>query len=213
MKVNYQNEIESCIRRGITTYEGNAEIWFVKVWELLERDGLTSYDTIPEKMQVYSLAAGMCTVYLEVTARLLEYDCADDLYLVPEPEQFAEVGSDEEAEILRDFIAKAVCNDKGMETVLDVLDRHLGVSRTFAAIYYCLNYEQFSLEDWETDEFYYGDIDDPDELEQARCSNEDYERRKELASCTDDRELLDMILNEVDVPKADAFEWLKQYMH
>ena len=215
MKPDFQKDIYPCILRGVTTYEGNAEIWFIKVWELLARDGLTEYRNIPEQLAVYSLAAGMCSIYLEVTARLLEYSEPDTLYFDVDPVCFGGCNPEtepEKAAALRAFLSEAVCNEQGMRTVLRVLKKHLGINKTFAAIYYCLHYEQFSLEDWETDEYYYGDIDDPDELRSARDDNYDYERRKELASCTDDLELLDMILNEVDTPRTEAYEWLTENM-
>lgn len=215
MKPDFTKEIYPCILRGITSYEGNAEIWFTKVWELLERGGLTEYHNIPEQLAVYSLAAGMCSIYLEVTARLLEYSDPDTLYFDVDPALFADCDPESEPErtaILREFLSGAVCNEQGIDRVLTVLKKHLGVNKTFAAIYYCLYYEQFSVADWETDEFYYGDIDDPDELLEAREHFADYERRKELASCTDDLELLGMILNEVDTPRLEAYEWLAENM-
>lgn len=215
MKVDLKNEIYPAVMYAGTLYEGEPEFWFIKVWELLECEGLTEYNSIPEKMQVYARAAAICTIYQEVSSRLLEFDSVEEIYLKIDPAQFTEIDLEEEperAEDLAEFIESAVRSENGLRQVFAVLKKHLGVSTTFAAIYYCLYYNQFSLKEWETDEYYYGDIEDPDELFEEQCRNEDYEQRKRYAACENDEELLDLILNEVEIPKLIAFEWLREYM-
>lgn len=215
MKPDLKSEIYPAVMYAGTLYEGEPEFWFIKVWEMLERDGLTEYSSIPEKMQVYARAAAICTIYQEVTARLLEFSSPDDVYLHIDPAQFAEIDCDDEperAEDLSEFIEAAIRSEDGTQQVFSSLRKHLGVSRTFAAIYYCLNYERFSLREWENDEYYYGDVEDPEELFQAQIDNEDYEQRKRYEVCENENELLDLILNEVELSKLIAFEWLGEYM-
>jgi hypothetical protein len=85
-----------------------------------------------------------------------------------------------------------------------VLNKELNLSTTFASLYYSLYYSNYSLQDWETDKYYYND--DPNYY------YEDYETRKAYAQCKDVNLIYNDILNEVDEDKMGAFSWLGNYM-
>lgn len=44
--------------------EGREWMWMAKVWEILEKKGLTTYETQTEKLQVYMRAVSAAAVYL-----------------------------------------------------------------------------------------------------------------------------------------------------
>lgn len=202
------------------SYEGEALMWFGQVWELAGKHGFDRCGTPAQLLGAMGFIYGMCRVYNGFAARYFDYEeseidmeyCCDAImYDFVRSGEYAELpwGTDDMNEecaeqSVRAFIKYAICDCFAMAPVFEVLGEELGVSKTFASLYYCLNYDKYSLAEWETDDFYYDSPDDePDE---------DYEQRKFYASLSGFNEVLDNILNEVDVDKLAAFEWLNENM-
>ena len=229
MKAYTQAEFEHLICSGDWRAEGECMIWFRMIWKLIEQEKLHICRSFTEHLSLLGLMQGSCRIYQMYASRFLEEDddpeqplLAFDLEtLAKEMLAQADLGSvydDPDADgidpqaLLQQVLSDNLRTDAAMLPVFDLLKRTLGRERTFAALYFCMNYEKFSLEPWETDEYYYGDITDPDELAAAVSENWDYEERKRYAACEDENEILDIILNETDVPRLEAYGWLAEYM-
>lgn len=229
MKQYTKAEFERNICGGDWRADGEFMIWFNMIWTLMTREKRHQYSNFAEYLSLLSMIQGSCRIYQMFASRFLEED--DD----PEQPQLAFDLEDLAKELLANTDLDAVYDapgadavdpqallsqvlsdnlrtDGSMMPVFAMLRRTLGRERTFTALYYCMNYAKFSVEPWETDEYYYGDIDDPDELRAAVSENQDYEMRKQYAACEDLDEILDMILNETDVPRLEAYGWLAEYM-
>ena len=57
--------------------EGNYEMWLTYMWELLDKKGLTAYNTADEKKAVYENAYSMIKLYCDFVARF--YDTYSDI--------------------------------------------------------------------------------------------------------------------------------------
>ena len=217
------------LRQGDWRDEGESMHWFNLFWKLIERENLHVYSNFAEYLSLLSLIQGSCRIYQMFASRFLEEDDDPEQPLLRfDLEQLAKellantdldsVYDDPAAEgidpqaLLCQVFSDNLRTDDAMTSAFALLKRTIGRERTFAALYYCLNTAKFSLEPWETDEYYYGDIDDPDERKAAAAENWDYEQRKQYQACEDVNEILDMILNETDVPRLEAYGWLAQYM-
>ncbi len=229
VKAYTQAEFEHAILDGDWRTEGECMIWFRMIWKLIVREKRQQHSNFTEYLSLLSLIQGSCRIYQMFSSRFLEED--DD----PEQPQLAfdlddlakmllantdldsvydtpDADSIDPQALLRQVLSDNLRTDDAMTPVFAMLKRTLGRERTFAALYFCLNYAKFSVESWETDEYYYGDIDDPDELREAVAENQDYEERKRYAACEDENEILDMILNEADIPRLEGYGWLAEYM-
>ncbi|MBR3447040.1 MAG: hypothetical protein IKH27_04470 [Oscillospiraceae bacterium] len=229
MKAYTQAEFEHAIESGDWRAEGEFMIWFRMIWKLLEQEKLHLYSNFAEYLSLLSLIQGSCRIYQMYASRFLEEDDDPEQPLLAfdlddlAKEMLANTdlgtvydgqdadGIDPQA-LLKQVLSDNLRTDDAMTPVFALLKRTLGRERTFAALYFCMNYEKFSVEPWETDEYYYGDIEDSDELAAAVSENWDYEQRKQYAACADENEILDMILNETDVPRLEAYGWLAEYM-
>lgn len=220
-------DLEKIVDDDYNRFEGEGLMWFQLVWTFAEKNGFNSFSTCADKLRAYSFIYGMCLIYQEFTAKLLDYEecsipelCIDYKVLTDssyyDEELFAEVqdeSGDWGYDLIRSYAKGIITAEENMLTAFDVLQKELGISKTFASLYYCLNYSQFSLEEWETDEFYYGDIDDKEELEEEIENNQDYEQRKIYASYEGVDEIYDEILNNIDTSKIEAFGWLSNYLN
>ncbi|MDE7193339.1 MAG: hypothetical protein K2O14_05150 [Oscillospiraceae bacterium] len=219
--MRYNFEKAARIIEEIGSYEGEAMMWFRQVWEIAGKHGFDQCCTTPAHfLNTVGFIYGMCRVYNGFAARYFDYDesevdmeyCCDIImHDFVRSGEYAELpldtdGMDEECveQSVKAFIKYAICDYFAMAPVFKVLKSELGVSKTFASLYYCLNYEKYSLADWETDDFYYDSPDDE--------PNEDYEQRKFYASLGGFDELLDNIFNEVDIDKLSAVAWLVENM-
>ena len=229
MKQYTKAEFERNISGGDWRADGEYMIWFNMIWELMAREKRHQYRNFAEYLSLLSMIQGSVRIYQMYASRFLEEDDDPEQPLLAfDLENLAKellantdldaVFADPDADavdpqaLLCQVFSDNLRTDSAMTPVFAMLRRTLGRERTFAALYYCMNYAKFSVEPWETDEYYYGDIDDPDELRAAVAENQDYEERKQYAACEDVDEILDMILNETDVPRLEAYGWLAEYM-
>lgn len=201
-------------------YEGEAEMWLEQVWTLAERHGYSSFETPFERLNALAFIYGMCRIYLEFTALIDDFECdtvrldidyeslttetfeSEELCLEDEEDHTISLISD----TLREYVNTVIFNENNIRQVFKVLGEELGSSsKVFASLYYCRNYERYSLQSWETDEFYYdGDPEaEPDD---------DYEQRKLYASMDGIDEIYDNILGMEDFSKMPAFEWISEYL-
>lgn len=214
--------VKKIIDSDYHNYEGEAMMWFQLVWSFAERNNLNSFSTYAEKIQAYSFIYGMYLIYQKFTAKQFEYDeCSIseldfDYGMLIDSSCYDEELQDEMGDIaeklLVSYLKGIIESEENILTVFRVLQKELGLSKTFALLYYCLNFSHFSLEEWENDDFYYGDIDNK-ELENAIASNQDYEQRKLYASYDGIDEVFDKILNNVNASKLICFEWLSNYLN
>lgn len=229
MKVYIQEGFERIISSGDWRAEGKYMVWFRTIWKLIEQEKLHICRNFTEELSLFGLMQGSCRIYQMYASRFLEEDDDPEQPLLPfDLEELAKemlgrtdldtVYADPDADgidpqaLLVQVLSDNLRTDAAMPPVFDLLKRKLGRERTFAVLYFCMNYEKFSVEPWETDEYYYGEIYDPDELAAAVSENFDYEERKRYAAFADENEILDIILNETDVPRLTAYGWLAEYM-
>ena len=224
-----QTEFERNIEAGDVRLDGEYMVWFRMIWQLIVREKRHFYSNLAERLALMSMIQGSCRIYQMFAARFFEEiddpeqpelafplsDIAKEMLHKTDLDAVhydpAEDG-DYPQELLVQVLSDNLKQDDNMLPVFAMLRRTIGRERTFAALYFCLNYAKFSIEPWETDEFYYGDIEDPEELQEAIDQNYDYEERKRYAACADENEIMDMILNEVDVPRLEGYGFLMEYM-
>lgn len=220
------NDVEKIVDNDYNRFEGEGLLWFRLVWAFAEKNGFNSFSTCADKLRAYSFIYGMCLIYREFTAKIFEYEecgipelCIDYKALTDSSyydeelfEELEEEAGNSAYELVCSYAKGIITAEENMLTVFGVLQKELDISKTFASLYYCLNYSQFSLEEWETDEFYYGDIEDDEELEKEKENNQDYEQRKIYASYDGVDKIYDEILNNVDISKSEAFEWISNYL-
>ena len=192
--------------------DGNCKMWLMGVWTIIEKNGLNKCCSDLERLRFYAVLYGACRIYSHFSDLISDTYFNDDIYLDIDYKKFSMLkDGDEEFEDVKQFISDVISEESNLYHVFDLLKTSMNSSRVFAALYYAYYYENYSLEAYENDEYYYGDITDPQELEEAKAENEDYELRKYYSTC-DDETILDEILNDVDINKLSAFEWIDSYM-
>lgn len=200
------NEVRNVVSDMCYYSEGKPLVWFELIWSLMNKNKMNIYNTIPEKILIYCRIYGMCLVYLKFCDIIngSNGDVGDiDLNI-----DFASLHTDfmdeDEEEIVNQYIQSIIINEDNTLEIFNLLSKELNVSTAFSSLYYSVYYEDFSLQDWETDEFYYGDAPD--------YYDEDYEFRKKYAKCEDVNLIYDEILNNVDTDKLVGFSWLEENM-
>ncbi len=198
---------------GMTAYfaDGEFNYWLRAVWMLMVQEGMDCCESRSEHIRFYSMLYGICKIYRCFMDRIEDTDLDSDPDLEIDYAKLCDASDEEEAEICHDYLWNLICDSDNMRPVFRLLRRKMNASMVFAALYYSWNYAAYSLEDYETDEFYYGDIEDEEELEWARSNNEDYELRKGYADWTD-TEIMDEIMNDLMVDKCVAYEWIAANM-
>lgn len=211
MEYTFQ-DLENIIEDAERFAAGNFMLWMRSVWILIEEYKLNICCTYSEHIQFYSLIYGLCKIYYTFTDKISDTNFDDDLYLNIDFDVLGANRDDEEqTEAVQNYLNEVISDSDNMSTGFDLLGKKLDASKVFAALYYSMNYSNYSLQSYETDEYYYGNIKDEDERAKAICSNEDYERRKYFASCSDN-EIYDDILNDINIDKCETFEWITSYM-
>lgn len=211
MKYSYADALK--ITEDFSRYaDGNYKMWLMGVWTIMENTGLNECCSDLELLRFYATLYGACRIYAHFSDLIIDTDFNDDIYLDIDYKKFSMLkDGDEEFKDVKQFISDVISEESNLYHVFDLLKTSMNSIRVFAALYYAYYYKNYSLEDYENDEYYYGDITDRQELEEAKAENEDYEQRKYYSMC-DDETILDEILNEVDVNKLSAFGWIDSYM-
>ena len=197
--------------------DGNSEEWINTVWKIIKKQKLNVCNSDLDLFNFYSILCGLCKIYSHFCDLIFETSFEDDCDLEIDYTAFEifntyydEDNDYEDDDTIKCIISSIIYDSNNIYRAFKLLETTMNCSETFAKLYYCLNYEQFTLEDYETDEYYYGDITDPDELDEAKYYYEDYETRKIYA--TDEDAMLDEILNNVSSNKVSAFDWISEYM-
>ena len=223
-------DVLNMIESGYGDLEGKYEYWIEFIWEIAKKYDIDAFDTWTDKIRAYSFIYGACMIYALFT-KMLNGDDADEEYIYislkinyskltsgnpyfTDKEELITLDEDgnecENWEYIEEFIKCVIFSPENKESVFRLLDKEVGISYTFAALYYCIYYTKFSVSEYESDEDYYGEDSwySEDEIE-------NYEMRKRFSACKDNadfNEILDMILNVVDMYKLRAYEWLSYYM-
>lgn len=186
---------------------GNPNIWLEKVWQIVEKYGLNKFNTYYEKIHVYCLIYGMCSIYCDFCDILTDFPLEDNRYMDfnINYKDLIEQNVFEDDYLIKEYLDYIIMMSNNANEVFMLLKKEFSVGEVFELLYYSLNYSMFSLEEWETDEFYYSDYNGED-----ICYNEDYERRKLLANNEEERG--NYILNVVSIDKMVAFDWLSNCM-
>lgn len=192
--------------------DGNCELWIRGVWLLIKEHRLNECQSDLELLRFYALLYGACRVYATFSDLITDTNFNDDIYLDIDYQPFTMFEKDSEnAGYIKEYISNVISEESNIGHFFDLLRTTMNSSKVFAVLYYAYHYQQFSLEDFESDEYYYGGITDPEELENAIFDNTDYEQRKYYATCDEDT-IVDEILNDIDVHKLSAFEWIDSCM-
>ena len=192
LKINWRQIIDIS---DIECLEGNAQLWFDFVWKIIYTTYGCSYRTFKEKLAVYRSVWGMLSLYCEFCSKL------DSSYAQSESVDFEIDFSDVVIceRITLEKINKIIYDSSNLNSVYNILIKYMGIDKLFASLYYAINYDLFSLKDWENDEFYYS----------SECEyDENYEFRKACISGENESQIYDIILNEMSVEKLNAYIWL-----
>lgn len=199
------DEVCDVVSEECNYFDGEPLIWFEMVWMFMDKYGLNIYNNVPEKLSIYCRIYGMCLIYSKFCDILNGgYGDVDHLDLDIDVASLYSDYTYDEDETLEEYLMNLIEDGNNVKSVFDVLNEDLNLSTAFASLYYSRYYSRYSLQDWETDEYYYAD--DPNSYD------EDYETRKAYAQCKDVNEIYNDILNEVDADRMEAFSWLSNYM-
>ncbi len=214
------SEVEKIVSDAINFSDGEPLYWFKGVWSLIEKNNLDQINTTADEIRIYSMIFGMCVVYHEFACVLSDsFNDSDYIELVLDikkliPEDFGEnffcYNGDEDLEFgdshTAHYLEWVIHNLDNKYMIFELLKKELGINKTYASLYYSIKKDEFTLEDWETDDFYYGEGRDENDYD------EDYECRKRFSACENMNELYNEILNYLDDNKCRAFEWLTEMM-
>lgn len=165
--------------------DGNPELWLKGVWMLIEKNDLHECECNWELLRFYSTIYGACFIYKQFSLMMEGFTVEPEVSIDIDYSDFYifKENPGENLDFVKTFISDTVMHeDPSLHLAFDLLSTAMNSSTVFVALYYTYFYRNYSLEDYETDEYYYGDITDPDELERAREDNSDYEERKRYVS-------------------------------
>lgn len=153
--------------------EGREWMWMAKAWEILEKKGLTMYETQTEKLQIYMRAVSAAAIYLDYIHIVFdEIEYYETLYwniteIMSENELFFLYGrarTDDPPESATDVLN--VLDSHGRADLMEILTQEMSLADISLGLYYtgvdpyCYDYE----DDDEDDE----DSDDHDEEKEPR---------------------------------------------
>ena len=153
--------------------EGREWMWMAKVWEILEKKGLTMYETQTEKLQIYMRAVSAAAIYLDYIHIVFdEIEYYETLYwniteIMSENELFFLYGrarTDDPPESATDVLN--VLDSHGRADLMEILTQEMSLADISLGLYYtgvdpyCYDYE----DDDDDDE----DSDDHDEEKEPR---------------------------------------------
>ena len=162
--------------KGLTPHiwtEGREWMWMAKVWEILEKKGLTMYETQTEKLQIYMRAVSAAAIYLDYIHIVFdEIEYYETLYwniteIMSENELFFLYGrarTDDPPESATDVLN--VLDSHGRADLMEILTQEMSLADISLGLYYtgvdpyCYDYE----DDDDDDE----DSDDHDEEKEPR---------------------------------------------
>lgn len=109
-------------------------IWFEQVWGLLDKKGLTIWNSTVEKMAVYNRIYGTVWIFRNFCLAGFEEDASFDFYAT---EPFKSVLYEMENECAEAEIVfeKLLCDQRVIYTIFDILKEHLGTSQLFASLW------------------------------------------------------------------------------
>ena len=162
--------------KGLTPHiwtEGREWMWMAKAWEILEKKGLTMYETQTEKLQIYMRAVSAAAIYLDYIHIVFdEIEYYETLYwniteIMSENELFFLYGrarTDDPPESATDVLN--VLDSHGRADLMEILTQEMSLADISLGLYYtgvdpyCYDYE----DDDDDDE----DSDDHDEEKEPR---------------------------------------------
>lgn len=162
--------------KGLTPHiwtEGREWMWMAKAWEILEKKGLTMYETQTEKLQIYMRAVSAAAIYLDYIHIVFdEIEYYETLYwniteIMSENELFFLYGrarTDDPPESATDVLN--VLDSHGRADLMEILTQEMSLADISLGLYYtgvdpyCYDYE----DDDDDDE----DSDDHDEEKESR---------------------------------------------
>lgn len=191
--------------------EGNYMLWIKAAWLLIEENKLNICISYIDHIRFYSLIYGLLKIYSTFSDKISDTDFDEDPYLVVDFGNLCDCDDEDEMEIVYNYINSLIHDNNNIYVAFDLLKKKLSVTNVFSALYYSTFYSKYSLEPHENDEFYYGDIENEEDMEKAIDDNQDYERRKFFSSCKNVY-IYDDILGDLNISKQVAFDWLSEYM-
>lgn len=162
--------------KGLTPHiwtKGREWMWMAKAWEILEKKGLTMYETQTEKLQIYMRAVSAAAIYLDYIHIVFdEIEYYETLYwniteIMSENELFFLYGrarTDDPPESATDVLN--VLDSHGRADLMEILTQEMSLADISLGLYYtgvdpyCYDYE----DDDDDDE----DSDDHDEEKEPR---------------------------------------------
>ena len=162
--------------KGLTPHiwtEGREWMWMAKVWEILEKKGLTTYETQTEKLQIYMRAVSAAAIYLDYIHIVFdEIEYYETLYwniteIMSENELFflyGRVRTDDPPGAATDVLN--VLDSHGRADLMEILTQEMSLADISLGLYYtgvdpyCYDYD----DDDDDDE----DSDDHDEEKEPR---------------------------------------------
>lgn len=216
MKYTFEDFLK--IIEDIGSPEGDSSIWLKKAWSLIEESGCNYCNSKLDYIKFYSLIFGFCDIYNEFTERIYGWSLGEyTVELNIDYEKMCDMLDDyqEDEEFVKDelkkYIDSFIFTSENQKYAWRLLYKKHGEMEIFAWLYYAMNSCLFTLEDYETDDFYYGDCENEEELEEAKENNEDYEKRKYYSSLSE-KDLISEIISYVEcIADADimsTFSWI-----
>lgn len=144
--------------------EGREWMWMAKVWEILEKKGLTTYETQTEKLQIYMLAVSAAAIYIDYNNKVFDdIDHYETLYwdleeLMSENELFflyGRVRTDDPPESATDVLN--VLDNDNRADLMEILTQEMSLADIALGLYYT-GVTPYSYD--------YGDDEDDDQEEE-----------------------------------------------
>lgn len=216
MKYTFEDFLK--IIEDIGSPEGDSSIWLKKAWSLIEESGCNYCNSKLDYIKFYSLIFGFCDIYNEFTERIYGWSLGEyTVELNIDYEKMCDMLDDyqEDEEFVKDelkkYIDSFIFDSENRRYAWRLLDKKYSRSETFALLFYAIHSSRFTLKDYETDEYYYGDCEHEEEFPIDKIRKEDYEERKYYSSLSE-KDLISEIISYVDfIADADimsTFSWV-----
>jgi len=181
--------------------------WFQHMWQLIDEQGLTIYNSLVEKFAVYSRLYATIKIYREFCEVACEESADFDFNLSRLSfDRIIDKDDDVEEYVYKDLIEGLVCDNRTMNTIFEVIKSKFGLTTAFCSLW--LTFDNRMINE------IYGifDIDDDDSDEHQEystdCPINSYE---DYIKYLHDDSVIDAIVNSsVTGNKGAGFSWLDQ---
>ena len=162
------DDVKNIIGDTIEYFDGNPEIWLRMIWALIEKNNMNFYDSKVDKICTLTRVYSMCWIYSNFSA--VFYDTYSDIIdmdidysTLAETDDYTcddvfDCQDDDLRLTVETYLKNIICTSENVSEIFGLLAEELGISKTFASLYYSLQYSQFSDDEYDDEAEIYDEI-------------------------------------------------------